>query len=41
MRLAIDEVRPDEHHRRARRGREQDQSCDIAVDLRSRQQRAE
>ena len=33
MRLAIDEVRPDEHHGRAGSRRQQDQPGDIAVDL--------
>ena len=41
MRLAIDEVRPDEYHSGARRRREQDESGDIAVHLIRRQQRAE
>ncbi len=41
MRLAIDQVRPDEHHGGARRGRQQDQAGDVEVDLVRRQQRAE
>ena len=41
MRLAVDEVRPDEHHGRAGRGRQQDQPGDIAVDLIGGQQRPE
>jgi len=33
MRLAFAEIAPDEHHRRARRCRQQDEACDVAVDL--------
>ena len=38
VRLAVEQVRPDEHHRRAGRGRQDDQAGDVAVDLVGRQQ---
>ena len=41
MRLAIDEVRPHEHHSGAGRRREQDEAGDVAVHLIRRQKRAE
>jgi hypothetical protein len=41
IRIAIRQVRPDEDHGGAGRRRQQDQTCDVAVDLPGRQQRAE
>ena len=41
VRVAVGQVRPDEDHRRAGRGGEQNEPGDIAVDLHFRQKRAE
>jgi hypothetical protein len=41
MRLAVHEVRPDEHHGHAGSRRQQDQPGNIAVDLIGRQERPE
>ena len=41
IRIAVGQVRPDEDHRRAGRGGEQDQAGDVAVDLPGRQPGAE